>query len=262
MSGPGPSRAAAPPIAPDTAAICPYLLAAGGAWRASTATRDHRCTAVAPPAVLAAEKQRRLCLVADHATCSTFLAAQAARDPANGGIVGRGPRRAIPRTSPLVLDHGRLAVGLPGLPDRGVGQGGLVALMAVAFGAIAVTRMTGGGPDVVPAAAGEASSSPGVVASAAPVGTARPSSPTTSPAASPQHTLVPSDVEPTPAAPSPASPGSTPAPGSKATTYKVKSGDSLSAIAAAHGTTWQVLAELNGIKDPKKLRVGQVLTLP
>jgi hypothetical protein len=262
MSGPGPSRAATPPIAPDTAAICPYLLAAGGAWRASTATRDHRCTAVAPPAILAAEKQRRLCLVADHATCSTFLAAQAARDVASGPMVGRGPRRAVPRTSPLVLDQGRLSVGLPGLPERGVGQGGLVALMAVAFGAIAVTRMTGGGPDVVPAAAGEFSSSPAVVASATPVATDRPNSATNSPGPSPQRTLVPSDVEPTPSAPSSARPGSAPSPGTKATTYKVKSGDSLSAIAAAHGTTWQVLADLNKIKDPKKLRVGQVLTLP
>jgi LysM repeat protein len=261
MSGPGPSRAAEPPIAPDTAAVCPYLLAAGGAWRASTASREHRCTAVVPPAVLAAEKQRRLCLVAEHATCSTFLAAQAAREAASGAIVGRGPRRAIPRTSPLVLDQGRFVVGVPGLPDRGVGQSGLVALMAVAFGAIAVSRMSGGGPDVVPAAAGGASASPTVIASAAPVVTARPEAPTTSPAASPQRTLVPSDVEPTPSAPS-ATSGSTPAPTAAAATYRVKSGDNLSAIAAAHGTTWQVLAELNGIKDPKKLRVGQVLALP
>jgi LysM repeat protein len=260
MSGPGPSRAAEPSIAPDTAAVCPYLLASSGAWRASTASREHRCTAVVPPAVLAAEKQRRLCLVADHATCSTYLAAQAARHTASGPIVGRGPRRAIPRTAPLVLDQGRLAVGLPGLPDRGVGQGGLVALMAVAFGAIAVTRMSAGGPDVVPAAAGGASS-PTLVASAGPVATARPETPTRSPAASPERTLVPSDVEPTPSAPH-ATPGSTPVSTAATATYKVKSGDSLSRIAAAHGTTWQVLAELNGIEDPKKLRVGQVLTLP
>ena len=261
MSGAGPSRAAEPPIAPDTAAVCPYLLAAGGAWRASTATRDHRCTAVAPPTVLAAEKQRRLCLVAAHATCSTYLAAQTARAAASGPMVGRGPHRAIPRTSPLVLDQGRLAVALPGLPDRGVGQGGLVALMAVAFGAIAVSRMTGGGPDVVPAAAGETSSGPAVVASATPEATTRPAGATDAPAASPQHTLVPSDVEPTPPAPR-STARSTPAPHTKAMTYKVKTGDSLSAIAAAHGTTWQVLAELNGITDPKRLRVGQVLKLP
>jgi LysM repeat protein len=262
MSGTGPSHADELPIAPDTAAVCPYLLAAGGAWRASTASREHRCTAVAPPAVLAPDKQRRLCLVADHATCSTFLAAQAAREASSGAIVGRGPRRAIPRTSPLVLDQGRLAVGLPGLPDRGVGQGGLVALMAVAFGALAVTRMTGGGPDVAPAAAGGPSTHPAAVTSAPPA-TTRPDTPppATSPDAEPTRTLVPSDVEPTPSAP-PGKPESTAGQSPAVATYKVKGGDTLSGIAAEHGTTWQVLAEFNDIKDPGRLRVGQVLTLP
>jgi nucleoid-associated protein YgaU len=262
MSGAGPSRAADLPIAPDTAAICPYLLAAGGAWRASTASREHRCTAVVPPAVLAADKQRRLCLVADHATCSTYIAAQAAREAASGPIVGRGPRRAIPRTSPLVLDQGRLAVGLPGLPDRGVGQGGLVALMAVAFGALAVTRMTGGGPDAAPAAAGnEVSPRPSVVASTEPPATARPAVPAASGNVVPERTLVPSDAKPTPATAA-ASAGSTAGQSPAVGTYKVKSGDTLSGIAAAHGTTWRVLAELNDIKDAGKLRFGQVLTLP
>jgi resuscitation-promoting factor RpfA len=122
--------------------------------------------------------------------------------------------------------------------------------------------MSGGGPDVVPAAAGGTSASPTVVASAAPVDAASPeTSSTASAAASPERTLVPSDIEPTPSAPA-ATSGSTQAPPAAAATYKVKSGDSLSAIAAAHDTTWQVLAELNGIADPQKLRVGQVLTLP
>jgi hypothetical protein len=265
-AGPSPSRAAEPPVVPDTAAICPYLLAAGGAWRASTASRDHRCTAVAPPAVLAADKQRRLCLVADHQTCSTFQAAVAARDASAGGVTGRGPRRAMPRTSPLILDQGRLVVGLPGLPDRGVGQGGLVALMAVAFGALAATRMTGGGPDIGPAAAGsDASPRPSLIASAPPEATTRPGAASGSPAATPGRTLVPSDVEPTPSSPAStpaATAASTPAANSATATYKVKSGDTLSEIAAAHGTTWQVIAQLNGIKDPSKLRVGQVLKVP
>jgi LysM repeat protein len=42
----------------------------------------------------------------------------------------------------------------------------------------------------------------------------------------------------------------------------VKSGDTLSEIAAAHGTTWQEIARLNGITDPKRIHVGQVLKLP
>ncbi|MFJ2113132.1 MULTISPECIES: LysM peptidoglycan-binding domain-containing protein [unclassified Streptomyces] len=44
--------------------------------------------------------------------------------------------------------------------------------------------------------------------------------------------------------------------------YKVKAGDSLSTIAAAHKTTAAALAKLNSIKDPDKIREGQVLKLP
>jgi LysM repeat protein len=241
------------PVAPDTAAICPYLRAADGAWRATTPIREHRCSAVAPPAVLAAEKQRRLCLVAAHTDCATYVAAVTARDAAAGAIRGRGPQRAMPRTAPLVLDHGRLAIALPGMPDRGVGQGGLVALMAVAFGALAVTRFTGGGPNVAPAAAQD-SARPSVVASGRPASSPNDAGSSSDPG--PSRTLVPSDVKPSP------SPRATPAAPSNAKTYKVKTGDTLSEIAAAHGTTWQVIARLNGISDPKKIRVGQVLKLP
>ncbi|MFF1498719.1 LysM peptidoglycan-binding domain-containing protein [Streptomyces sp. NPDC058316] len=52
----------------------------------------------------------------------------------------------------------------------------------------------------------------------------------------------------------------TPAAGSG--TYKVKAGDSLSEIAAAHNTTVKALQSLNGIKDPNKITAGQVLKLP
>ena len=46
------------------------------------------------------------------------------------------------------------------------------------------------------------------------------------------------------------------------TTYKVKRGDTLSGIAAKFATTVKVLVELNGIKDPSKLHMGQVIKLP
>ena len=49
----------------------------------------------------------------------------------------------------------------------------------------------------------------------------------------------------------------TPAP----TTYTVASGDTLSAIASRFGTTYQSLAQINGIRDPNVLQVGQVLRL-
>ena len=47
-----------------------------------------------------------------------------------------------------------------------------------------------------------------------------------------------------------------------AKTYKVRSGDTLAGIAGEFGTTVAVLQELNGIDNPRLLRVGQVLQLP
>ena len=44
--------------------------------------------------------------------------------------------------------------------------------------------------------------------------------------------------------------------------YVVKSGDSLSKIAVAHGVSQRELAELNKIKDANKIIVGQKLILP
>ena len=43
--------------------------------------------------------------------------------------------------------------------------------------------------------------------------------------------------------------------------YTVKSGDTLSAIAAAHGTTYQAIANLNGISDPNKIYPEQNLRI-
>lgn len=41
--------------------------------------------------------------------------------------------------------------------------------------------------------------------------------------------------------------------------YTVKSGDTLSGIASKYGTTYQKIAQLNGIADPNKIYVGQKL---
>ncbi len=45
-------------------------------------------------------------------------------------------------------------------------------------------------------------------------------------------------------------------------TYIVKKGDTLSAIARKYNTTVWEIAALNGIKNPNKIYVGQVLNLP
>jgi len=47
-----------------------------------------------------------------------------------------------------------------------------------------------------------------------------------------------------------------------ATTYKVKSGDTLSEIGARLGIDWREIAKLNGIKSPYPIYPGQVLKLP
>ena len=44
-------------------------------------------------------------------------------------------------------------------------------------------------------------------------------------------------------------------------TYTVKSGDTLSGIAAKFGTTYQAIAAKNGISNPNLIYPGQVLTI-
>jgi membrane-bound lytic murein transglycosylase D len=44
--------------------------------------------------------------------------------------------------------------------------------------------------------------------------------------------------------------------------YKVRSGDSLSTVAASHGTTVSALADLNGISSNTRLRAGRLLIVP
>ena len=261
-----PSSVSTPVTTPMTAAtaiVCPYLMSADGRWRASTPAREHRCTVVTPPAILATEKQRRLCLSADHVSCSTYLAAlepTAGPDRTTTTRDDRRPSRAVARTTPLVLDHGRLAIGMPSLrTERGAGQSGLVALMAVAFAAIVVARLSGGGPDLTPAGAGVgATPSPSVIASPAATDVP-PATPAASGAAAP--TLVPTEVDPS-APPPEASAGPQEAAPPAPATYTVRGGDTLGAIAREFGTTVAVLQELNGIDNPRLLRVGQVLQLP
>ena len=48
---------------------------------------------------------------------------------------------------------------------------------------------------------------------------------------------------------------------STGTTYTVKSGDTLSGIAAKYGTTYQHLAQINGIADPNRIYAGQTIRI-
>ncbi len=236
--------------------ICPYLAAADGAWRSTTVAREHRCGAVAPPAPLATEKQRRLCLTPDYATCATFEAARAARPIGHD----RAPTlpRPIARTTPVVLDHGRLSITVPILSsDRSTGQAVLIALMALAFAAIVLAKLTGGSP----AAARDGSPIPGAAGASASASPQTSADPTASAAADP--TVAPpasGGTDPSAAPAASAAPDPTTAPATRS--YKVKAGDTLIGIAAKFGTTPKAITNLNGISDPSSLKIGQVLKIP
>jgi LysM repeat protein len=208
--------------------------------------------------------QRRLCLVDAHRDCPRLLAVAGAT---TGGPVGEaepdttvapevdddGPSRApafdlqplqwaFAQTVPVVLDDRRRI--LPRLTGGGrtAQQFTLAALMLGAVGVIGVTRLSSG-----------------------PEGPNEPGTAIVSPSTSPSPSSTPPRVAASPTlpptlggTPSPATPSPTP----KQRTYRVRSGDTLIAIAARFGTTVKALRELNDIGDPTLLRVGQRLVIP
>lgn len=247
--------------------LCPYLATPDGNWRRASAAREHRCMAVSPPVQLAPEKQRRLCLVDSHVNCATYGAALAAYSGPAERLTGHS--RPIARMTPVILDQGRFDLRIPALrADRASGQAVLVGLLGIAFVAILLARPSGdaggAGPLVV---AGSASPSPRTAAptdagGAAP--TPAPVDATEAPAATddPSATAEPSTGPNAPGSSAAPSPGASAQPATSGATYRVKSGDTLSAIAARFGTTTRVLIKLNGIADPSKLKIGQILRLP
>ncbi len=67
--------------------------------------------------------------------------------------------------------------------------------------------------------------------------------------------------EPLPAPAAPAAPSTPPAP-REGLPHTVRSGESLSGIAARHNLSWRQLADYNRITDPNTIRVGQVILIP
>lgn len=236
--------------------ICPYLIATSGSWRSATPNREHRCGAVDPPGLLTIEKQRRLCLSVDHGACAAFRAAKAGRasvlapglDP-TAVAVADAARRPIARTAVVVLERPRFSVPTTRWPlDRALTQVVLVGLMILAFGAVAISRLSdpgSGGLVASPSASPSASATPTPRATLRP--TPSPSVPPSSPGASAGTSPV-------------ASPATSVAPSFRAT-YRVKSGDTLVAIAAQFGTTVKAIQEANGLTGTD-LKVGQQLNIP
>jgi LysM repeat protein len=164
--------------------------------------------------------------------------------------------RELSRTNGL----GRLGAAIAG---REI-QAALVGVMVIALVAVLVVRFSGGN------AGGVASATSSPRASAAPA-TLRPAA-TVQPSRAPA--VAGATTAPTPArtpkpsvvtAQSTAAAQPTPKPTktlAATRTYRVKSGDTLSGIAAKYHTTVTALMKLNNITDPRKLRVGQVLKIP
>ena len=247
---PFPSADRDPRIGLVTRRICPYLSVEGAAWRSAHPQKEHRCGAITPPALLAADKQRRLCLTDAHVSCATYLTARhlplggeaidLGQDPAAVLAADAGVTRwSLVRTVPVVLDHSRVAIHVGRPPvNRSLAQLALGGLLVLAVTAVVLSRLTG---QTGPATAGDPSPSPSI-ATARPSPTLRPS-PTIRPTPTPSATPVP-----------------TPVPSYR--TYTVQSGDFLIAIANRFDTTVKAIMDLNDISDPSSLVIGQVLKIP
>jgi LysM repeat protein len=265
----------------DLPTICPFLATDGGTWRAARPLREHRCSAVSPPVPLAPDKQRRLCLGDAHSGCATYIAAL--EDRSRAAETGSPAQRArstrpLARMSPVVLDQRRFDMRIPAFrADRTSGQAILVGVLAIALAVIVLGR-----PSAEPGVAGP-SGTAGFSPAPARTGVATDAAvdvPTRSPVATPAPSptfggdpvATASPGATAPAAGASNAPAPTPSPPASAiaseepvlsgATYAVQRGDSLFAIAARFGTTTQLLVKLNGITDPRKLRIGQVLKLP
>jgi hypothetical protein len=228
--------------------LCPYLVAADGTHKKAAPARDHRCAAVEPAPPISSEKQRRLCLTTEHRACATYGAALAGRAHVPGGASARAHSvgRPYARTTPILLEHGRVHIPLLA-GSRSVMQLLLAGLMAVAFVAVIVGRVPGPAPA-------------GAVADASATAKVAQVLPTI--AAVPTRTLVPVGSPSPSAGPGPTTPRGDPGAPGAVRTYKVRSGDTLSGIAARFGTTTKILMKLNAITDPARIRVGTVLSLP
>jgi LysM repeat protein len=113
--------------------------------------------------------------------------------------------------------------------------------MVIALGAILLARI---GQSDTPGLAGV---SPSSLASAH-------ATPEVTPSPSASATSTPSASAPT------HTPGASPT--GKPTTYKVRTGDTLSSIAARFHTTAKAIEDLNNIKSPFVIHPGEVLKLP
>ena len=237
-----------------TTIACPFLSSGGRSWVASGPSQDHRCEAVAPAAALSVEKQQRLCLTADHATCATYLAAREARSSR------LGPERdhagwGWVRTMPVVDGSVGLGATVTAFVTERRGWQVVPAIALVAaLGALGLSNIG------APGNAAPSHSFPLVAAtgSAGPTVTAPTATDVAMSSASPAATETPATTPPA-VSPTPA-PAVTPAPSARAT-YTVKLGDTLYGIAVQFNVSVSALKSINGLTT-NVIHAGLVLKIP
>ena len=246
--GPAHDAAAEPQAVVDDSAPrgCPFLTAESGGWRLDAPSRDHRCGAVSPPAVLSPEKQSRLCLTAGYPSCATYLASMSARGARLGApLSDRATRWQLARTTTVIEEAGGVRSRVSGFVlDRRRWPAIPAVLLVGTLVVLAASGFRAGGTATSP------SPSPRPTAAA----TIRPT-PVATRAPTLAPTLVPT-VAPT------LKPTPKPTPQVVYRVYTVKSGDTLGAIAERYGTTPGAIAKLNGISVGSTLHIGQQLKIP
>ncbi len=209
---------------------CPFLgLASDPATHASTPEAAHLCHATPAPSSIEVAHQSAYCLTGVHLECPRFLQAEE-----------REVERV--RLSALGVSSGR--------EEERLRRGGIpwLDILSRLVAAIVVLLIVGAGALYV---AGDGSSLPGLFGPAA-----------SQPALSPGATLVanPSAVASAKPVVSVAPPS--PTPRSKNVIYVVRQGDTLEKIAAQFGVTIDDIVSANKLKDPNRLNIGQKLVIP
>ena len=246
-TAPDPPTGAGPALV--QAGVCPFLIAADGAYRMSVPDREHRCAAFVPATSLALAKQARLCLTANHPGCATYVASISARQARVGAgeRLERAGRWGIARTMPVVEEVGGLRATLGALiADRRTWPAIPAVLLATLLLALGLSGSWSQSPIT---AVGTPNPTPRLTPRATP-----------SIGPSPVASVLPASEPPSTPAPTLAP---TPAPTAAAayTTYKVKSGDTLSGIASRFHTSVSAIMKLNGLTSTN-LHVGQILKIP
>ena len=242
--------------AADRGPVCPHLgLEDDPATYFAFPSSAQRCHAKAGrPTSIEHTKQAQACLVVEHVRCGRYTQPQVAATGLAiplGAVAGARlepvpPAAARPRRGAASREPRRRSVGLALF--------GLLLIVVAGIGIVLGSQIAGGlGGGTPGSATGGAPASASLPVAPATPGPSPSPVPTSSPSPSPTSNPTPA---PTP------SPTPKVTPSARPTVHVVKSGETLTGIAARYGVTIVALQEANGIKDPNLIIAGQKLVIP